>query len=100
MRATVSHLATDADEAEAAYASAMRRTRRKRPSIPPPTLGLRTTIPSVTLQEDIGRRAAEESRVFSAVGYKDWEVERVACVAHGAKRCETILRYRMENKDP
>ena len=32
--------------------------------------------------------------VFEAMGYKRWEVDRVACVAHGAKRCETVLRYR------
>ncbi len=32
--------------------------------------------------------------VFEAMGYKHWTVERVACVSHGAARCETILRYR------
>jgi hypothetical protein len=32
--------------------------------------------------------------VFEAMGYKTWEVERVACVAHGGKRCETVLHYR------
>jgi hypothetical protein len=32
--------------------------------------------------------------LFQAMGYKTWEVERVACVAHGAARCETILQYR------
>jgi hypothetical protein len=31
--------------------------------------------------------------VFEAMGYKSWEVERVACVAHGADRCETRLTY-------
>jgi hypothetical protein len=32
--------------------------------------------------------------VFEAMGFKKWEVDRVACVAHGAKRCETVLTYR------
>jgi hypothetical protein len=32
--------------------------------------------------------------VFEAMGYKTWEVERLACVAHGAERCETRLTYR------
>lgn len=32
--------------------------------------------------------------VFEAMGYKTWEVDRVACVAHGAKRCETVLHYK------
>jgi hypothetical protein len=32
--------------------------------------------------------------VFEAMGYKTWEVERVACVSHGGKRCETVLHYR------
>jgi len=31
--------------------------------------------------------------VFEAMGYRTWEVERVACVAHGGARCETVLRY-------
>jgi hypothetical protein len=32
--------------------------------------------------------------LFEAMGYKTWEVDRVACVAHGGRRCETILHYR------
>jgi hypothetical protein len=32
--------------------------------------------------------------VFEAMGYKHWTVDRLACVSHGAPRCETILRYR------
>jgi hypothetical protein len=32
--------------------------------------------------------------VFEAMGYKSWEVDRIACVTHGAARCETVLRYR------
>jgi hypothetical protein len=31
--------------------------------------------------------------VFEAMGYKKWTVDRRACVAHGAARCETILHY-------
>jgi hypothetical protein len=32
--------------------------------------------------------------VFEAMGYAHWSVERIACVAHGAPRCETVIRYR------
>lgn len=32
--------------------------------------------------------------VFEAMGYAHWSVERISCVAHGAPRCETLLRYR------
>ena len=31
--------------------------------------------------------------VFEAMGYKSWSVDRLSCVAHGAQRCETLLRY-------
>jgi len=31
--------------------------------------------------------------VFEAMGYRRWSVERLACVGHGAARCETLLRY-------
>ena len=31
--------------------------------------------------------------VFEAMGYKHWTVDRLACVGHGAARCETVLRY-------
>ena len=32
--------------------------------------------------------------VFEAMGYKAWEVERVACVGHGGSHCASVLRYR------
>ncbi|HEX8791072.1 MAG TPA: hypothetical protein VF765_08965 [Polyangiaceae bacterium] len=32
--------------------------------------------------------------VFEAMGYPHWSVERIACIGHGAPRCETILRYK------
>jgi len=32
--------------------------------------------------------------VFEAMGYRHWTVDRIACVSHGAGRCETVLRYR------
>ena len=32
--------------------------------------------------------------VFEAMGYPHWSVERIACVAHGAPRCETVIRYK------
>lgn len=32
--------------------------------------------------------------VFEAMGYPHWSVERIGCVSHGARRCETILRYK------
>jgi hypothetical protein len=32
--------------------------------------------------------------VFEAMGYKQWEVDRVACVSHGKGRCETVLRFK------
>jgi hypothetical protein len=32
--------------------------------------------------------------VFEAMGYREWSVERLTCVAHGAGRCETVLLYR------
>jgi hypothetical protein len=31
--------------------------------------------------------------VFEAMGYKRWTVDRLACVGHGAARCETVLRF-------
>jgi hypothetical protein len=31
--------------------------------------------------------------VFEAMGYKQWTVERLCCVGHGAARCETVLRF-------
>lgn len=31
--------------------------------------------------------------VFEAMGYKHWSVERRSCMGHGARRCETLLRY-------
>ncbi|MGH7296415.1 MAG: hypothetical protein ACRELB_15865, partial [Polyangiaceae bacterium] len=31
--------------------------------------------------------------VFEAMGYRQWTVERLACVSHGGDRCETLLRY-------
>jgi hypothetical protein len=34
------------------------------------------------------------AQVFEAMGYRQWTVERLACVGHGAERCETVLRYR------
>ena len=34
------------------------------------------------------------AHVFEAMGYKQWTVERLACVSHGAGRCETLLHYR------
>jgi hypothetical protein len=31
--------------------------------------------------------------VFEAMGYRTWDVDRIACVSHGARRCETVLRF-------
>lgn len=31
--------------------------------------------------------------VFEAMGYKQWSVDRLSCVAHGAPQCETVMRY-------
>ncbi|HEY1691594.1 MAG TPA: hypothetical protein VGG39_05515 [Polyangiaceae bacterium] len=31
--------------------------------------------------------------VFEAMGYRQWSVERLACVGHGARACETLLRF-------
>ena len=34
------------------------------------------------------------AHVFEAMGYRHWSVDRVECVSHGGKRCETVLQYR------
>ncbi len=38
------------------------------------------------------------AHVFGAMGYTRWTVERRACVGHGGKVCETVLRYAMPTK--